>query len=64
MQRHTTFVILYCDSCGYEEEVHYKEIERRSLKCPQCGSFIDYEEVSEFEEHDEILKTELDYLLG
>lgn len=52
MRRTGTFVILYCDNCGYEEEVHYKEIERRSLRCPHCQHFIDYEAVDEYEEFD------------
>ena len=46
MQRFGDFVILFCDNCGYEEEIHYKEIERRSLRCPQCRHFVDYEEVT------------------
>jgi len=45
MQRSGDFVNLYCDNCGYEEEIHYKEIERRSLRCPSCKHFVDYEEV-------------------
>lgn len=50
MARAREFVLLYCDNCGYEEEIHYKEIERRSLKCPQCGHYVDYEEVTLYDE--------------
>jgi len=45
MKRLGDFVTLFCENCGYEEEIHYKEIERRSLRCPQCRHFVDYEEV-------------------
>jgi len=45
MRRLGDFVVLFCENCGYEEEIYYKEIERKSLRCPQCGHFVDYEEV-------------------
>jgi hypothetical protein len=53
MQRLGDFVILFCDNCGYEEEIHYKEIERKSLRCPQCEHFVEYEEVTPYIERDD-----------
>lgn len=44
MRMSSSFVVLFCGNCGYEEEIHYKEAERRSLRCPQCRHYIDYEE--------------------
>jgi len=54
MQRSGDFVNLYCSHCGYEEEVHFKEVERRSLRCPQCRHFIDYEEVSIYTDKEDL----------
>ena len=59
MQRSGDFVNLYCKNCGYDEEMHYKEIERRSLRCPECGHFADYEEISDYA--DDLSKPELDW---
>jgi len=54
MQRLGDFVVLFCDNCGYEEEIHYKEIERKSLRCPQCKHFVEYEEVTPYIERDNL----------
>ena len=60
MQRSGDFVNLYCSSCGYEEEVHFKEVERRSLRCPHCGHFIDYEEVSIYSDKEDLSQFDFD----
>lgn len=62
MRMSSSFLILFCDQCGYEEEIHFKEAVRKSLRCPQCGSFIDYEEsgLDDFEDWDD--KIDIEFL--
>lgn len=62
--RSSEFALLYCSICGYEEELHYKEIERRSLKCPECGAYIDYTQTTAEDVWDYFSEDEVDDLLG
>ena len=41
-------VVIFCNECGYEEELHYNQFKRKViLNCPRCGTFLDPEECME-----------------
>ena len=60
MRMSSSFLVLFCNQCGYEEEIHFKETVRKGLRCPECNSYIDYEEsgLDDIEDWDDILDEE------